>query len=101
MALMEISVVPLGTGSTSLGHYVAEIKDYLAKKGVPHTLTDMGTIIEGEVEELLALARELHEMPFKAGAQRVYTNIRLDDRRDRETHPGEKVQRVLGRVNSE
>ena len=70
MALMEISVVPLGTGSTSLGHYVAEIKDYLAKKGVPHTLTDMGTIIEGEVEELLALARELHEMPFKAGAQR-------------------------------
>ncbi len=98
MAIMEISVVPLGTGSTSLGHYVADIKKFLEDKGVPHTLTDMGTIIEGEVEELLRLARELHEIPFKAGAKRVYTNIRIDDRRDRPTHLGEKVERVLKRL---
>ncbi len=99
MALMEISVVPLGTGSTSLGKYVAEIKTYLEKKGIPHTLTDMGTIIEGEISELLSIARELHEMPFKAGAKRVYTNIRIDDRRDKETHLGEKVKRVIERIS--
>ncbi len=95
---MEISVVPLGTGSTSLGQYVADIKKFLESRGIPHTLTDMGTIIEGEVEELLRLARELHEIPFQAGAKRVYTNIRIDDRRDRQTHLGEKVERVIERL---
>ncbi len=94
MAFMEISIIPLGTGSTSLGKYVADIKSYLEKRGIPHTLTDMGTIIEGDVSALLAIAQELHEIPFKAGAKRVYTNIRIDDRRDKSVHLGEKVESV-------
>ncbi len=98
MALMEISVVPLGTGSTSLSQYVAEIKSFLEKEGIPHVLTDMGTIIEGDPDELFRLARVLHEMPFKAGAKRVYTLIRLDDRRDKEVHLGMKVESVRRRL---
>ncbi len=101
MALMEISIIPLGTGSTSLGRYVAEIEKYLVEHNIPHTLTDMGTIIEGEVEELLALARKLHEIPFKAGAKRVYTALKIDDRRDKEVHLGtktESVKRQLGEM---
>ncbi len=100
MALMEISVIPLGTGSTSLGEYVAEIKSFLEKEGVPHTLTDMGTIIEGEVDELFQIARKLHEIPFQAGAKRVYTNLRIDDRRDKKVHLGHKVESVLKRLSS-
>ncbi len=100
MALMEISIIPLGTGSTSLGEYVVEIKNFLEKKGIPHTLTDMGTIVEGEVDELFQLARQLHEIPFKAGAKRVYTNLRIDDRRDKEVHLGTKVKSVLRRLES-
>jgi len=94
MALMEISVIPLGTGSTSLGRYVAEIKKFLEENHIPHTLTDMGTIIEGDVDELLAIARKLHEMPFKAGAKRVYTALKIDDRRDKEVHLGTKTESV-------
>ncbi len=100
MALMEISVVPLGTGSTSLGRYVAEIEKYLKEKGLPHTLTDMGTIVEGEIEELLTLARELHEIPFRAGVKRVYTVLKIDDRRDKRVHLGAKVESVKKHLDS-
>ncbi|NPA49606.1 MAG: MTH1187 family thiamine-binding protein [Thermodesulfobacteria bacterium] len=100
MALMEISIIPLGTGSTSLGRYVAEVKRYLEERGIPHTLTDMGTIIEGEVEDLFRIARELHEIPFKAGAKRVYTALKIDDRRDKEVHLGTKVESVKRYLSS-
>ncbi len=99
MALMEISVVPLGTGTPSVGSYVARIKTFLEEKGVPHRLTDMGTIVEGEARELLKLAAELHELPFQAGVKRVYTVIKLDDRRDRKVHLGEKVKSVEERLS--
>ena len=99
MALMEISVIPLGTGSTSLGDYVAEIKKFLEKKGIAHTLTDMGTIIEGEAEELFSLASQLHELPFQKGAKRVYTALKIDDRRDKKVHLGNKVASVKKRLS--
>ncbi len=98
MALMEISVVPLGTGSTSLSKYVAQIVRILQEEGFSYTLTDMGTIIEGPVEQLFHLARRLHEAPFTAGVKRVYTSIKIDDRRDKEVHLGEKVKSVEGKL---
>ncbi len=98
MALMDISIIPLCTGSTSLSKYIADIEKYLIEKNIPHTLTDMGTIIEGDVDTLLKIARELHEIPFKAGAKRVYMAIKIDDRRDKETHLGEKVKRVKSKL---
>jgi uncharacterized protein (TIGR00106 family) len=44
----------------------------------------MGTIVEGDVDAIFALVRKMHESPFNAGAQRVSTLIKIDDRRDRE-----------------
>jgi uncharacterized protein (TIGR00106 family) len=44
----------------------------------------MGTIIEGDIDAIFALLRKMHESPFNAGAQRVSTLIKIDDRRDRE-----------------
>ncbi|WP_456430871.1 MTH1187 family thiamine-binding protein [Thermosulfuriphilus sp.] len=99
MALMEISVVPLGTGSTSLGDYVARIVRLLEAEGVPFKLTDMGTIIEGDVGLLLELARKIHELPFEEGCQRVYTSLRIDDRRDKTVHLDDKIASVRERLS--
>ncbi len=95
MALMEISVVPLGTCSKSFRHYVAEIHHKLRKLGVKAELTDMGTIIEGTAESLFKVANLLHETPFEMGEQRVLTVIKLDDRRDRQVSIGEKKNSVI------
>ncbi len=85
MALIEISIVPLGTGNTGISNYVADCLQELEKCGddVQYELTAMGTIIEGELDILLAVARKIHEVPFLKGAQRVLTTMRIDDRRDR------------------
>ena len=98
MALMNFTIIPLGTGSPSVGEYVADAQEALAKSGFPYKLTDMGTTIEGSSKELLALAAQLAEMPFNKGAQRVVTQISLDDRRDKKVKLGDKVASVAGRL---
>ena len=98
MAIMEISVVPLGLGNPSVGDYVAAVVRYLEKEGIPHELTDMGTLIHGHAARLLKVAQVLHELPFDKGVQRVMTHITIDDRRDKEVHLGDKVRAVKARL---
>jgi uncharacterized protein (TIGR00106 family) len=98
MALMEISVIPLGLGSPSVGDHIAELIKYLQKEDVPHYLTDMGTVVQGEVPALLKLAQALHELPFTRGVLRVVTHISIDDRRDKKVNLGDKTQAVKARL---
>lgn len=96
MAVVEISIVPLGTGSTSLSPYVAACEKELRKhgEGLKYELTAMGTIIEGDLDQILKLIRHLHEVPFKQGARRVSTSIKIDDRRDKPGSINQKVKSV-------
>ena len=98
MAFMQITIVPVGTGNTSVGNFVADIERYLRNKGVEHTLHDMGTIVTGTPGELFKLAEEMHNLPFTKGAQRVVTSISMDDRRDIDRRLGEKQRAVTDRL---
>ena len=93
MALMQLTVVPMGD-SLSVGGFVADFQRQLALEGVKFSLNDMGTIIEGEAEELLAMAAKIHQMPFAKGVMRVLTQITIDDRRDKDVRLGDKVKSV-------
>ncbi len=99
MALMQINVIPLGTGSPSVGEFVAGIIKTLAREGVVYKLTEMGTVLEGEAGELLQIAARIHELPFLEGVQRVVTQISIDDRRDKRVSIGDKVSSVNRRLN--
>lgn len=98
MALMEISVLPVGLGVPGVGDYIADLVKYLRQQNFPHRLTDMGTLVEGPPAKLLELARALHELPFERGVQRVITHITLDDRRDKRVSLGDKTQAVESRL---
>jgi uncharacterized protein (TIGR00106 family) len=98
MALMDINVSPLGTGSTSVGEFVVNMQRLLAEYKLPYELTDMGTIIEGDIDQLLAVTKALHESTFSYGAKRVYTVIKIDDRRDKGVHLGQKTRSVKERL---
>ena len=90
----EISVVPLGTGNTSLSHYVAGCVEVLeGREDVSYQLTPMGTVMEGPLDKILEVARLLHEVPFGKGTSRVLTILKIDDRRD-------KVSTMAGKVGS-
>lgn len=98
MAIMEISVVPLGLGHPSVGEYIAEVEKYLRQQNIPHQLTDMGTLIQGDAHRLLEVAQALHEMPFSRGVKRVVTHLAIDDRRDKEVRLGDKTSAVQNRL---
>jgi uncharacterized protein (TIGR00106 family) len=98
MAIMEISVVPLGLGTPSVGDFVAQVAAYLQAEGIPHELTDMGTVIHGHAARLLKIAQVLHELPFERDIDRVVTHITIDDRRDKDVHLGDKVKSVKARL---
>ena len=98
MVIAEISVVPLGTGSPSLSRYVAECVEVLQEIGIRYTLTPMGTILEGSLEEVLEVVRLLHRVPFNKGVERVSTRVVIDERRDKDATAEGKVESVRKRL---
>ena len=92
--IAEVVIVPYGTTSTSLSPYVAEVEKILRSYDLKVMLTPMGTILEGEMDTILEAIRAAHEAPFKAGAMRVGTTIRIDDRRDKDLTMEHKVKSV-------
>lgn len=98
MAVVEISVTPLGVG-VGVSAYVAGCLQILKQSGLQYQLTPMGTIIEGELDDIFRVVRQMVESPFAAGAPRVSTLIKIDDRRDRQTHSMTgKVQSVMDKL---
>ncbi len=95
MAVVEVSVVPIGTATPSLSSYVARCEKVLNKyKDLKHTLTPMSTVIEGDLDRVLQAIREMHEVPFGSGIMRVSTHINIDDRRDKKLTMEGKIKAV-------
>lgn len=95
MAIVAVSVVPLGTGSTSVGSYVAAAEKTLREDGrVSYQLGPMFTTLQGDLGDCLDVVRKMHESLFEAGALRASTSVKIDDRRDRDATMESKVRSV-------
>jgi uncharacterized protein (TIGR00106 family) len=96
--IVEFSIVPIGKGEELAG-LVAKIIDIVDRSGLPYQLTSMGTIVEGEWDDVLGLIKECHGK-MRREASRVYTHITIDDReraKDRILGKVEDVEKTLGR----
>ncbi len=100
MAIMAISVTPIGTGSPSVGEYVAAAVRAIERSGLRYELNAMHTVVEGDLEALLRLVPEIHEACFARGARRVSTVMKIDDRRDAPSSIEGKVRSVRERMPS-
>lgn len=98
MALLDITVIPLDGRCSGFSSFVAGLHELLAGGGCSYRLHDMGTTVEGPASELFALAERLHEQAFGTGVQRVYTVMKIDDRRDRKVHLGDKIASVQAKI---
>ena len=95
MATADLTVIALGRAEASASRYIAEIQRRLAAQDrVRYVLHAMGTSLEGTTEDILDLVKELSAVPFERGAPRVYTVLKLDDRRDKEQTLEDKVASV-------
>jgi uncharacterized protein (TIGR00106 family) len=99
MATADLTVIALGRPDPSAGEYIAEIQRRLARQDrVRYVMHAMGTSLEGATSDILAVVGELHAVPFESGIPRVYTVLKLDERRDREQTLEDKVRSVQERL---
>ena len=96
--IIEFSIVPLGKGE-SVGELIAKVVDIVDTSGLPYKLTAMGTIVEGEWDNLMELLKECH-FKMKQYSSRVMTFVTIDDREqamERLNGKVEDVEEILGR----
>ena len=95
--MAEVTIVPVGVG-VSVSDYVAEALRVIERSGLEYRLTPTSTIIEGDIDDLFRVLREVHESPFRKGAPRVVTVIKIDDRRDKPVTMEYKVRVVREKI---
>lgn len=100
MATAEVSIIGLGRSSPGASEYIAEMYRRLERQDrVRFHLNAMGTELEGTLDDILDVVRELHRVPFDAGLPRVYTVLKIDERVDKPDQTLEdKVRSVQEKV---
>jgi uncharacterized protein (TIGR00106 family) len=84
VATADLTVLALGRPEIGASEYIAEIQRRLqGQERVRFRMHAMGTSLEGSTEDILAVVAELHAVPFERGIPRVYTVLKLDERRDK------------------
>lgn len=94
--LVEFSVYP--TDETHLSKDVARMVEILEEGGVDYRLGPLGTAVEGDWDEVMAVIRRCHET-MTDKHQRVVTTITIDHRKEQPHHLDEMVavvERELG-----
>lgn len=104
MAIVDVVVIPVGTEGPSVSKYIAEIqtklKEFKAQGRIDYQLTPMNTLIEGDLKDLFEVVQAIHELPFDKDIDRVCTNIRIDDRRDKSRKMNDKLKSVENHLDS-
>ena len=90
--LAQFSVFPIGKGE-SLRKYIAEALDEVDKSGLDYRLTAMGTVVEGDWDDVMKLMKKIRDKLLKV-SERIYMSITVDDRKDKRRRIEAKVRAV-------
>jgi uncharacterized protein (TIGR00106 family) len=93
MIIAEISFIPMGAG-VSLSGYIGEALTIIEASGLKHEFHSMGTNVEGEFDEVMALVKRCHERFFEMGVPRISTSLKISERCDKPTTMEGKIASV-------
>jgi uncharacterized protein (TIGR00106 family) len=96
MVLLEFSMSPLSKGE-SVSRYVSRSLDIIDRSGVPYRLNPMGTVLEGEWDEVFGVVKRCYRR-MKKDCDRISVVIKVDYRKGRRGRLTSKVQSVEGRL---
>lgn len=83
MITCDFAILPVGNETSECKEYVTAAVQSIKDSGLNYQLTGMGTQIEADnLKELYSAIADAQEEIFKLGIGRVYTVIKVDDRRD-------------------
>jgi uncharacterized protein (TIGR00106 family) len=94
MVLLDFSMTPLGEGE-SVSPYVARCMEVVEASGLEHRLHAMGTTLEGELDEVLAVVRRCFEV-LQSDCDRISCSIKIDYRKG----PGGRLQSKVHKVET-
>ncbi|MFN3306787.1 MAG: MTH1187 family thiamine-binding protein [Candidatus Kapaibacteriota bacterium] len=92
MVLVEFAMFPTDKGE-SVSRYVSQVIDHIDKSGLNYKLTPMGTILEGTWEEVFKVIGECFKI-LENQSNRIYSVIKVDYRKGRESRMQSKVAKV-------
>ena len=90
MVLLEFSLYPTDKGE-SVSEYVKRNLEIIDDSGLPYRLGPMGTCLEGEYDEVMAVVKECFDR-MSADCGRVACQIKIDYRAGHEGRLDTKVQ---------
>ena len=94
MIISQFSIAPVGK-DVNLSKYVKTALNVLEKSNIKFETNSMATIIETEdLETLFKVVKEAHEAVMKSGAKRVITELKIDDRIDKNVTMKSKLKSV-------
>ena len=96
MVLLEFSMSPLGKGE-SVGKYVARSLEIVDKSGVDYRLNPMGTVMEGDWDDVFGVVKQCFER-MKKDCNRISCSIKVDYRKGAEGRLSGKVMSVEKRL---
>jgi uncharacterized protein (TIGR00106 family) len=99
VAIVAVSISPIGEGVGVSAYVTAAIEVLHGQQQVRYELGPMFTSLEGDLDEIMALVRRMQEAVFAAGAKRVSTVLKIDDRRDRTVSMSDKVGAVEAQLS--
>lgn len=97
MITAELSVFPVGTGDTSLSKYIKKcvqvLKDMSLGSEIKFVPTAMGTQIEArDLESIFLAVTVLNDTLATMGVKRIITNLRIDNRLDKDSTLDSKME---------
>jgi len=96
MVLVEVSMSPFGKGE-SVGKYVARSLDIIDRSGLDYRLNPMGTVIEGEWDDVFAVITRCYTR-MRRDCNRISLSIRADYRKGAKGRLSGKVQSIERRL---
>ena len=96
MIMAEFAIFPIGKGA-SLSKYVARAVKLVKESGLEYRLTPMGTVIEGELDEVFAVIKKCHRA-LEKDCDRISLAIKIDSRKGKKSRLEQKLQSVERRL---
>lgn len=96
MVVLEFSMYPLDKGE-SLSPHVAKSLDIIDRSGLDYQCHAMGTIIEGEYDQVMQVVRDCFEA-MREDCRRIECVIKFDYRQGRTGRIRGKVQSVEAKL---
>ena len=97
--MAEFSIIPIGKG-VSFSASLAKALDIVDKSGLTYRLGPMGTVMEGNWDQVMKVIRTCYENLLQEN-ERIVINVKIDDQKGPAHHLDDKVtvvEKKLGRT---